>query len=114
MDEWDRLIDLIDEAINDEETSYSNIADYLLENGVIVPPCKVGDTVYWISNGEVVECFVYEISQGFYDEEIWLRLHIRGKWCALDLQPIYPYPHENVLFFDKEKAEQALKEMKSY
>lgn len=22
------------------------VADYLLENGVIVPPCKVGDTVY--------------------------------------------------------------------
>ena len=42
----DRLIELIDEAINDEETSYSNIADYLLANGVIVPPCKVGDTVY--------------------------------------------------------------------
>lgn len=24
------------------------IADYLLQNGVIVPPCKVGDTVYKI------------------------------------------------------------------
>ena len=32
----ERLIELIDEAINDEETSYSNIADYLLANGVIV------------------------------------------------------------------------------
>lgn len=46
----DRLIELIDEAINDEETSYSNIADYLLENGVIVPPCKVGDIVYVIED----------------------------------------------------------------
>ena len=25
-------------------------ADYLLENGVIVPPCKVGDTVYCLIN----------------------------------------------------------------
>lgn len=24
------------------------LADYLLENGVIVPPCKVGDTIYQI------------------------------------------------------------------
>lgn len=27
------------------------IADYLLANGVIVPPCKVGDTVYYIHEG---------------------------------------------------------------
>lgn len=26
-----------------------NLADYLLANGVIVPPCKVGDTV-WVCN----------------------------------------------------------------
>ena len=25
-----------------------NLADYLLDNGVIVPPCKVGDTVYLV------------------------------------------------------------------
>ena len=25
---------------------YGQLADYLLANGVIVPPCKVGDTVY--------------------------------------------------------------------
>jgi len=24
-------------------------ADYLLENGVIVPPCKVGDTVFYLN-----------------------------------------------------------------
>ena len=27
---------------------YESLADCLLENGVIVPPCKVGDTVYKI------------------------------------------------------------------
>ena len=25
---------------------HESLADYLLENGVIVPPCKVGDTVF--------------------------------------------------------------------
>lgn len=24
------------------------VADYLLDNGIIVPPCKVGDTVYFL------------------------------------------------------------------
>lgn len=28
-------------------TSLSDIADYLLANGVIVPPCKVGDMVWF-------------------------------------------------------------------
>lgn len=49
----DRLIELINQAekkFYDTDNSLSNVekyvADYLLENGVIVPPCNVGDTVY--------------------------------------------------------------------
>ena len=34
-----------------EECVNHLIADYLLKNGVIVPPCKVGDTVYVVSQG---------------------------------------------------------------
>ena len=30
---------------------YGFIADYLLDNGIIVPPCKVGDTIYDCGNG---------------------------------------------------------------
>ena len=43
----DRLIELLKKA--DDSTwgqTYETYADYLLANGVIVPPCKVGDTVY--------------------------------------------------------------------
>lgn len=32
-----------------------NIADYLIANGVIVPPCKVGDTVYFEFNEKVTQ-----------------------------------------------------------
>ena len=50
----DRLIELLDNAdiqINGNVTPYrdygiENLADYLLENGVIVPPCKVGARIY--------------------------------------------------------------------
>ena len=63
----DRLIELIDKA--DEECKHSksckacsgygkgsmcmnyHIADYLLANGVIILPCKVGDVVYTNING---------------------------------------------------------------
>ena len=37
----DRLIELLGDYLYSEQ-----IADHLLKNGVIVPPCKVGDVVY--------------------------------------------------------------------
>lgn len=57
----DRLVGLLkkadksasDKLITDYEDAIQDNADYLIENGVIVPPCKVGDTVYipWRCNG---------------------------------------------------------------
>ena len=52
----DRLIELllnVDYALDTDgrgaRDSAEFIADYLLANGVIVPPCKLGDTVWYIS-----------------------------------------------------------------
>ena len=47
----DRLIELIRKAHDKQkyltsDKSINAIADYLLENGVIVPPCNIGQTVY--------------------------------------------------------------------
>lgn len=49
----DRLIELIDDFIRDVDVSHwysdeldEKLADHLLANGVIVPPCKEGDTMY--------------------------------------------------------------------
>lgn len=42
--------------------SYARKADYLLANGVIVPPCKVGDTVYVEYHGQAVKGGVMECS----------------------------------------------------
>ena len=46
----DRLIELMQEWGNKNTDSFpfEQVADYLLENGVIVPPCKVGDKVYCV------------------------------------------------------------------
>ena len=38
----DRLVELLDKDYLFAE----DIADHLLDNGVIVPPCKVGDIIY--------------------------------------------------------------------
>ena len=58
MTDRDRLIELICDKIQDGHCiGYCNhppcnqckdLADYLIANGVIVPPCRVGDTVYVI------------------------------------------------------------------
>ena len=79
----ERLIELLNDmqdkgyvqAKNEDEischVSNKNIAQYLLENGVIVPPCKVGDKVYLLLEkitGEyvVVESICKEIhDKGF-------------------------------------------------
>lgn len=52
MDQRERLIELMIEAKKAEpdDVPFSDfLADFLLSNGVIVPPCKVGDTVYAIA-----------------------------------------------------------------
>ena len=56
----ERLVEIIQQMFCDAKMleAYSDkganaLADYLLANGVIVPPCKVGDVVYNTTFGEV-------------------------------------------------------------
>ena len=53
-----RLIDLMQEWGNKNTDSFpfESVADYLLVNGVIMPPCKVGDKLYAISENRIVVC----------------------------------------------------------
>lgn len=79
----DRLIELIVQAekkCSEEECEYCeytninntlcdtyNLADYLLANGVIVPPCKVGDKIYRLFPKQgIVEMRVKRIQYGSY------------------------------------------------
>ena len=61
----ERLAELIHKSQYEYDGSkawYEQCADYLLANGVIVPPCKVGDKVWVIDlphfEGIVTECVV--------------------------------------------------------
>ena len=57
----DRLIELIKQAKKHTKDANTDIgrnmifADHLIENGVIVPPCKVGDKVYCIYHNKVIQ-----------------------------------------------------------
>ena len=49
----ERLIELLDKAFLKSDDNFgmpnvNQVADHLLANGVIVPPCKVGDKVWFV------------------------------------------------------------------
>lgn len=54
MTDRERLIEILEDTLHEWECdvqpeTLSQIAEHLLANGVIVPPCKVGDTVWAIA-----------------------------------------------------------------
>lgn len=64
MTDRERLIDLIIESKKtDPETgSFTDyLADYLIEHGIIVPPCKVGDTVYIINRANKPQEMIFDL-----------------------------------------------------
>lgn len=102
----DRLIELLlehtDNAFNTSEdkhfiesTTIGQVADTLLANGVIVPPSKVGDTVYWIDNEKIKSCEVFEIS--IHSDGILI--HTGIQFC---LKP-------DAVYHTKKEAEKALR-----
>ena len=121
--EKERLVELLKEAdgkaidhgpVEDVETDGYNIyADYLLENGVIVPPCKVGDTVWAIAlTGKLYKYTVNGFHQ-FEDKHFMFgayRIREDGKKVNPTWQD---YEIGKIVFIGdnaKEEAEKALKE----
>ena len=92
------------------EGDAEKIADLLLANGIIVPPCKVGDTVYFIERnsgrpiGIIDEIEIVQIAQrkeGF---------HAKGRFKgSLNEFEIRSFKIDNHSFFiTREEAEAAL------
>ena len=79
------------------------------ENGAIVPPCKVGDTVYFIIEDEREEDKKYITSQRINDVStrgIYLSTSIVEENCN-DFEPYSEFG--KTVFLTREEAEQALK-----
>ncbi|MGN0548050.1 MAG: hypothetical protein ACI4IM_00460 [Acutalibacteraceae bacterium] len=97
----------------------SEIADYLLEHGVIVPPCKVGDTVYIINRANKAQEMIFDL--------IDLRCTcvndtncMCGSLCNDIGHNVCQYRFKNdfsdigkTVFLTREEAEQAAKERES-
>ena len=110
----DRLMELIKNAKTQEQCDFwfgdidtaidmpdheEYLANYLVKHGVIVPPCKVGDTVYDIWDGTACATRV-------------LHFVYFGDYWACRTVSSFPTVGEfgERIFLTKEEAEQALKE----
>lgn len=120
MTDRDRLIRLIQEA-EDEYMVYEMvnqalpigvfksreeyIADYLIANGVIVPPCKIGQIVWLIRNGKIEETTVEKIV-----------LKDGGLYLKLLCNAFYETTCRSIgktVFLTREEAEKALERSKN-
>ena len=84
------------------------VADYLLDNGVIVKPAKEGDTVYVHNNGEIKG---YTICKSSYERDqasFYLPVHVTAGCIAAF--PISWSDIGKTAFLSREDAESALAE----
>lgn len=110
----DRLIALLYDV---QDARIDTIADYLLANGIIAPPCKVGDTVYkCLITGDTHEPVIWEIVITYGDIDIrdvagksYLIGRINGEHCGVDIDFS---DFGKTVFLTREEAEKALAKMK--
>lgn len=124
MTERERLIELIHMGIEyargqmqDEgvDFAYADVADHLLANGVIVPPCKVGDMLYYPfvaldvegkEYGEMASGEAVSFSKDNLQEWVYSRYgNGLTMWHTFD-------DFGKTVFLSREEAEKALKERK--
>lgn len=78
-------------------------ADYLLKNGVIVPPIKLNGDLWWIDNDNVtIEKQEQAIKGIGYDAD--------GKWYAIDYDRNFDEIGTRYAYASREDAEKAVKE----
>ena len=112
MTDRDRLIELIHDS--DYSLNSVGLADYLIANGVICPPCKVGDKVYIVKSRtsddknlyiieDVVKRIVFDKSEdtGF--------IHSRIEF--FNTSSVSDWLFQNI-FLTREEAEKALERSK--
>ena len=86
-----------------------HLADHLLANGVIVPPCKAGDIVYVISKGNILPFTVNRIIITNY---IKIKVdYILGR--DYEIKYLLPDHFGKTVFLTKEEAEEKLKELQN-
>ena len=102
MNDREKLINMIQDSVKGCARRWAEIiADYLLANGVIVPPCKVGQTVY-------------EFDYDFEREETYVVDTTVTGFAIITFEEIHSFRQiGKTVFLSKEDAEKALAERKA-
>lgn len=94
-------------GINDETAE--QIADYLIANGAVVPPCKVGDEVFYLHEMcDENDDEYLDISAGKCEG---ISMQKDGLWmfCRYEDGLTFWHKSDKTVFFNREDAERALK-----
>ena len=88
---------------NKDTTCFEFVTDCLLANGVILPPCKIDDPVYFVGKytGQITNAYVTGIQKTEHDMFLFTDA---GCFVSVNQQL------GKTVFLTKEEAEQALKE----
>lgn len=111
-----RLVDIIkgNHRIWMSSQASEIIADCILEKGGIMPPCKVGDTVYRVmSDRRIKQPYEYKVVGFWYSaDETCNNLHlVRYVNGVFESSMSVPFTEfDRILFRTKEGAEKALEE----
>jgi hypothetical protein len=114
MTDTNKLAELIKKAKSKMwgKTFYSElernmfVADYLLANGVIVPPCKVGDIVYIIFEGDIEAIKVTYTKTEESAEFVYRYYDAKNKFLNM---PFSDRSIGKTVFLTKEEAEAELR-----
>ena len=113
MTERERLVELIDQGQGDIYgiTQSENIADYLLENGISILPCKIGNTLYYHD----YKCGAFNDDKSEWNiiDSIVCEIRIKKKGVLVEMSSGRIFTHKDfgkIIFNTKEEAEKALTE----
>ena len=114
MTDRDRLIELYENSLPKSievwQRKYTEEAvDYLLANGVIVPPCKVGDIVYTIFEGDIEALKITHTKTEESADFVYRYYDAKNKFLGM---PFSDRSIVKTVFLTKEEAEEKLKEHK--
>lgn len=111
----DRLMELLRGKSIDTEVDVEYVADHLLSEGVIVPPCKVGDTVYVLTADSLTgieKSRVKRMSLQELQDGTTIKIIVP---CVFDdwgkaVREFHPEDFGKTVFLTREEAEKALAE----
>ena len=109
MTDRDRLIEILQDTLYEWECDVSiktltEITEHLIANGVIAPPCKVGDTVYYITGIGHNLIKPAKIKEIIIDEDGITDLYVQGDGHNFENS-------FDIFFLTREEAEAKLKEL---